>query len=242
MAAVRRERLPRRSHVRGRTCLAHAEPTARRAHLQQIADTQSVLLLRGIVLSKQLWTEISTSAVFENGAPRVPISLVGAEINAPVRIDGCELRHDLDLTGVSVFTHIELRTCVIHSLVARFGVYRSAALNCSGSTFLGDIDISYSEVEKTAFSFHQCKFRGKFTADGIVGGVHLGQAEIAGDLSFRHAKGHLTVSGAKIDGLIDLANSDSAGLSADRLVAATATKIGPCSLARFRGSPLAREV
>jgi uncharacterized protein YjbI with pentapeptide repeats len=214
----------------------HADVGVRQAHLARIDPTKTIpLSLRGMQLSQQLWDEIVRSPVFDKGVPSIPISFAYAEISAAIRLDDREFEHWLDFTGAELFSHLELRRCsFLESINVKYCFFNVGAINCAGSTFHKDFDISYSRTERVSFSFQNCTFHGAFTADGTDGAFHLMDSDIKGKASFRHAKATLMLDRAKLRGYLDVTNSKCVSITGEELVAEAVSRLGPCEVQSMR--------
>lgn len=222
------------AYAAGRTCLAHSDQAAKRAHFESVARSRNTLSLRGHSVSQALWDEVVSSPVFVPGGPVVPISFVGAEISARICLDSARIERGLEFLGAALFAHVELRRCTfVSGLYAKHLYGKGGALSCPESTFLSDVDISYTKTEDTSTGFERCRFQGSFAADGVDSGLQLGKSEFLGDASFKHSKGTLIFRDCTFHGQIDLANSSSS-VFGDSLTAHSASRIGPCESPSLR--------
>src|SRR6266446_157683 len=213
----------------GSTCYAHSASEVRQHYLSQIPDL-GMFTLRGNKISASLWAEVAPR-LFEGNTLRVSASLAGAEITTPIRLLGTQFRFFFDLTGANIFEHIELRQCEFYSnLTVRHAFFSSGALNCHESKFHQDVDVSYSQVERVSLGFERCNFQRAFSADGLDGPLHLDESSVSGNASFRYAKGHLIANNCEFHSALDLSGASCQALTAEGLVAHTATRIGPCSI------------
>lgn len=215
----------------GGVCIAHAAPSQRTTHLSSLSGSNRPLQLRGIAISQQLWDEIVSSPVFTDGVPQVAISFAGSEINAAIRLDNRRLEHWMDFTGASVFAHVEMRQSqFLEGLVARYAFFNGGALNCSGSTFQGTVDLSYSRTEKVTHGFEGCVFDRDLSADGIEGVIYLNKADIHGAFTCKHATATLIMNSCRVRGTLDLSESELKGLHGESAVFDSANRFGPCKI------------
>jgi uncharacterized protein YjbI with pentapeptide repeats len=214
----------------GGRCLAHADPAARSAHLQDVRGSGKLLSLRGVVVSQVLWDEIAASPAFESGVPAAPISFAGAESNARIALNNVTLEHYLDFTGASIFAPLELTHCTFRSsFMAQYALFNAGPPNLSQSTFAQDVDFSFAEAIRVSFGFNKCTFQGALRLDGARGGVQLSGSTIRGNLSARHADAHLIMNGVTLLGGFDVAAAEGPALHCQQLKAQSVTRIGPCA-------------
>ncbi len=212
----------------GKHCLAHSDKAARQSHFESLAKTGRTLSLRGHSVLQELWDEIVSSALFVNGGTRTAMSFDGAEISARIRLNGVRFESTLDFLGAELYEHIELRGCTFASgLSAKHMFENGGALNCPESTFLSDVDVSYTKADRVSTGFEKCRFQGSFTADGVDSGLLLSKSEFLADASFKHSKGVLILKECKFHGQLDLSHSG-ASILGERLIAQSSSRIGPC--------------
>jgi len=194
----------------GGTCLAHADQPTRRAFLQHIRGTNAVLPLRGIDLSKVLYTEILSSPVFENGAPRIPINLAGADISAELRFEDKVFDCWLSLFGARVFAPLSFRGCTLRSNIdARFVFFDKGPPSFFRCKFEESVDFSFSRARSVSIALEQCEFAQAFTADGSRATFLLDKSTFKNGLFIRNADAAsedgsvILLNGASVDGEMD---------------------------------------
>jgi uncharacterized protein YjbI with pentapeptide repeats len=213
------------------TCFAHSLDSERAQLLNQVPGSNRALCLRGTSISQTLWNQIANSPMFAGGVLCAPIMLAGAEIDASIRIDGVTFNHYIELTSAAVFQHIEFKNCSfkVH-FSARHGFFDGGSINCNGSTFYEDVDLSFLTVDRTSFGFEGCTFERAVNLDGFTGAIHLNKSNFRGNITCRNSKAFLIMNGSEFHGALDLTQSELVGLHGERLVVHSTLQLGKCAI------------
>jgi uncharacterized protein YjbI with pentapeptide repeats len=212
-------------------CFAHSLDSERAQLLNQVPGSNRALCLRGTSISQTLWNQIANSPMFAGGVLCAPIMLAGAEIDASIRIEGVTFNHYIELTSAAVFQHIEFKNCSfkVH-FSARHGFFDGGSINCNGSTFYEDVDLSFLTVDRTSFGFEGCTFERAVNLDGFTGAIHLNKSNFRGNVTCRNSKAFLIMNGSEFHGALDLTQSELVGLHGERLVVHSTLQLGKCAI------------
>jgi uncharacterized protein YjbI with pentapeptide repeats len=212
-------------------CFAHSLDSERAQLLNQVPGSNRALCLRGTSISQTLWNQIANSPMFAGGVLCAPIMLAGAEIDATIRIEGVTFNHYIELTSATVFQHIEFKNCVFRvHFNAHHSFFDGGAINCNGSTFCEDVDLSFLTVERTSFGFEGCTFERAVNLNGFTGAVHLNKSNFRGNVTCRDSKAFLILNGSEFHGALDLTQSELVGLQGERLVVHSTLQLGRCAI------------
>lgn len=210
-------------------CIAHADTGTRQECLRDVANKKSVLSLRGIALSQQLYDEIARSPIFVDSTPIVPINFSGTEISATIRFDSATFDHWLEFTGAEIFAPISFKKCTFKSPVnMRHVFFNAGPPSFTQCEFLQGVDISCSRAERVSIGLESCRFSDSFYADGVKGALLLGQSMFDTDVFIRNADANLIkLDRCTVLGDLDVAFTRCRGFQGNYLKAERVHKVGP---------------
>lgn len=211
-------------------CLRHADVDSRDRYLSSLVNSNQGLSLTGVAVNQELLDAILRSPLTADDRIRVPISFMGAEVDARLDFDGYTFEKAFSLNGAIVRAPAVFRNCTFWSLLdTQYAFFNSGPPSFTSTTFAGDVALSYAHAERVSIGFTACSFRQTLTANGIVGGaLLLERCQLESDLVIRDAKPPMIVlRGCSVAGELDLANSHCASFQAERLQAPAAHQIGP---------------
>ena len=213
----------------GVACLLHSTPEQRANHLNEAAKTGHVLSLNGVDVSQQLFDVIRASPIFSGGGPSVPISFIGSEISASLRISGLTFQRWMAFTGASFFAPVEFTDCAFQEdLSLSYAHFDSAPLFFRSTKFMKPVALEFSKADNASMAFEDCAFSGEFKANGIVGQLTLSRSSFGGALSIESAKAtHIGLEACWLKAGIDVAGTHCAGFSAHGLRAQGVDTLGP---------------
>ncbi len=164
-------------------CLGHADAVSRGEYLSSLAGNGQVVLARGVVLTPELLDALLASPHVADSSKklvRLPISLAGADITAPIDLSGYTFDGFLELNGAIVRQSSRLRftNCTFDKpLLFRFAFFEGGPPSFSDSKFNDALDISYAHAERVTISFRNCTFSSIFMAEGLAGTLSLDRCQ-----------------------------------------------------------------
>src|SRR5215207_549901 len=154
-------------------CLRHASVESRNQYLNDLGGNQA-LSLNGVAVNQELADAILRSPPLGERSTKVPIFLIGAEINARLEFDGHTFAHILALDGAIVRQPTFFRNCTFKAfLSAQFTLFDSGPPSFSSSTFAEAVNFSHARAENVSIGFSDCSFAKTFTANGTVAAFPL---------------------------------------------------------------------